>query len=263
MRLISHLGVAACAVLAGCSLSTDLPTTVPRGVVGVIASPDPNGAYVTSPVASFFDASNFTLPDSRSVTDSCVTTDYPSPVGNGSGTTFIDAGSPVTVQIGSSTGQLVPDTVGGVVSYVLQGAPMPITPGASVTVSVPGASGGFPATTMTAPTPQIYAFAHVNPTPDGPLDVTWTPAEGVGTAMVFALPYSITPGATQPDRQIYCSVFDTGSAEVPENLTVEWQHANPGTRSLVSYKWRTTFQSSGNAGLLMIGHLNVNYPALP
>lgn len=264
MNLIRPIAALALVSLAACKLTSDLPTNAPRGVVNITPVPAAGGTYTLSPTAIFLNAINFTLPDSRVIADSCEVRPYPITAGLPFSFQPIDAGASLTVTAGTSSGTLKPDTTGTTVTYVLDGAPLAFTPGQSFTITTPGMASGFPAATVTAATPAVFSFAHVDSTPDGPLTVSWSPAEGVSTAMILALPYTVTPGASAPDKQIYCAVSDTGKVVIPQTLTIEWQAANPGSRRLESYKFRTTYQPvAPDAGVLVIAQQNLNYPRLP
>lgn len=266
MRMTRPLGIVAVLALAGCKLSSDLPTSRPLGVInqkGVQVAPN---TYATAPVGVFFNASGITTPDSRYVVDSCTQTIYPIDTGATPKYSYLDAGPNVSVQTDLASGQLKPDTsLGGLVSYVVPGdSLLPFTPGAPITFTVPGATNGYPAISLAAATAGPYTFGPIDTLPDPTaFTITWSPAAGTGSAMVISLQFATGSTATAPDQQIYCSLVDDGSVTIPQRLASLWRTATPGTRHLSSYRWHTSFLNSGPAGLLVISEYDEEKSTFP
>ncbi|HEX6534950.1 MAG TPA: hypothetical protein VF041_10145 [Gemmatimonadaceae bacterium] len=258
MRIVRPLGVAAVLVLAGCHLSSDLPSSVPAGVINIIADSTGPGQFVVRPVGTFFKKSNITIPDSRQVVDSCQYGIYDSTATSGPIIRdYVNAGPSVGVQTDQATGTLVPDTSGDVISYVLSdGGALPFTPGSQMTFAVAG-SDEFPAMTLTANTAGPYAFGPVDTLPSDALELTWSPAEGNESAVVISLQFASDPNAVRPDQQIYCSVRDDGAFTVNPQLAVRWRQATPGTRRILSYKWHTTTRVVNGAQFVVISQFDV------
>lgn len=258
MHIARRLGVAAVLVLAGCKLSSDLPSSVPAGVINIVADSTGPGQFIVRPVGIFFNKSNVVIPDSRLVVDSCQYGIYDSTANSPPiSREWVSAGPSVGVQTDQATGTLVPDTSGDLVSYVLSdGGALPFTPGSDVTFAVSG-SDAFPAMTLTANTAGPYAFGPVDTLPSDALDLTWSPADGNESAVFISLQFASDPNAVRPDQQILCSVHDDGAFTVNPQLAVRWHQATPGTRRILSYKWRTTTKVVNGAQLVVISQFDI------
>lgn len=266
MRMTRPLGIVVVLALAGCKLSSDLPTSRPLGVINQRGVQVASNSYGTAPTGVFFNASGVITPDSRFVVDSCTQTIYPIDTGATPQYSYLDAGSGITVQTDLGSGTLKPDTtLGGLVSYQLPSdSLLPFTPGAPMTFTVPGATNGFPAISLSAATAAPYTFGPIDTLPDpAAFNITWSPAAGTGSAMVISLQFATDSAATRPDQQIYCSLVDDGSVTIPRRLADLWRTARPGMRHLSSYRWQTSFLNSGPAGLLVISEYDVQKSTFP
>lgn len=264
-RLLILAGVAA---LGACSLSSDLPTSRPLGIVVLTDTVDADSNTVLSPVAHFFNGQGVVVPDSRIVTDSCVVIPYLADTGAFPYQLFspLNAGDSVIVQTGGVTASLFPvldpQTQLATGAYTLQGAPpMPFTPGTAVSVTVPGATGNgsYPPGAASAATAAPYTVGPINRTPNpDSLTINWSPAGGTGSAMVFAVAFDTAATATgNPIHlEMYCSNTDDGVANVPQSVARLWLKALPGPRIMRSYRWETTIQNNGAAGLIVISQHN-------
>ncbi|HSC31533.1 MAG TPA: hypothetical protein VLD17_07400 [Gemmatimonadaceae bacterium] len=268
MQLSRLLVLGGVAVLGACSLSTDLPTTRPLGVVVLTDTVDADSNTVLFPVAHFFNGTGVVVPNSRNVVDSCVVIPYLADTGSFPYNQFpaLNAGDSVIVQTGSVTASLFPVFIG--TSQVATGQydlgtapPMPFTPGNQVSVTVPGATGSssFPPVAASAATAAPYTVNPINRNP--PVDsftISWQPAAGTGSAVVFAVQFDTAATATGNPIPIemYCSDEDTGVLTVPQAVARLWLKALPGPRNLRSYRWQSTVQNNGPAGLIIISQHN-------
>lgn len=266
MRILSRFGVVAAVILTGCKLSSDLPSSIPAGVVTATAVADGGGGHVVRPIGLFFNKVNVSIRDSRLAPDTCVDTLF-TPLGQTPepNVTNIDAGPSISVQTDLATGTLKPDTsVLGLITYVLPDSQsLPFTPGANMTVVVSGASNGFPAMTLTAPTAGPYTFGPIDTVPSGPLTITWSPAAGVQAAIDLSLQYSTDPGAHTANRQIYCSLHDDGSYDIPQRLAANWRVATADTRHLDSRRVLTSQQSVNFTQLVVNSQFFVSKSTFP
>jgi len=258
--------VSAAGLLAGCNLSSNLPSSYPVGDVSIVDTVV-NGRPVMAPVAVFFDGLNVTLPSSTNVADSCVQASYPltNPPFIPNGTLY--AGDSITVTTDSGTVQLRPDSavISGLVYYQLPtDSAVAFTPGSSMTVTVPGSPTGYPSVAMQAGTVPPYSFNAIDTMPDpNNFVITWTSPQGPGTALVISLQFTTDTTTTTPDQQIYCSLVDDGSVTIPSLLADSWRKAVPASRHLDSYKWKTSFRGTGSSGLLVRFQHNVSKSVFP
>jgi len=264
-RLLILVGVA---TLGACSLSTDLPTTRPLGIVVLTDTVDADSNTVLSPIAHFFNGQGVVVPDSHTIVDSCLVIPYLADTGAFPYELFapLNAGDSVIVQTGGVTASLFPvlnpTTQMPTGAYALMSVPsIPFTPGNAVSVTVPGATGNgsYPPGAASAATSVPYTVAPINrdPNPDS-MVIAWSPASGNGSAMVFAIGFdTAATGTGDPIHlEMYCSNLDDGVANVPQAVARIWDKALPGPRNMRSYRWQTTIQNNGAAGLIIISQHN-------
>lgn len=267
MRLFRALAlVSGVGLLAGCNLSSNLPSSFPVGDVSMVDTVI-NGRSVVSPVAVFFNGVNVALPSSSNVADSCVQANYPqtSPPFVPLGTLY--AGDSVTFTTDSGTVQLRPDSTiaANLVYYLLPtDSAIAFTPGSSITVSVPGYPTGYPAANIEAATIPPYTFNAIDTLPD-PTNfvITWNSPQGPGTGLVMQLEFTTDTTTDQPDQMIYCSLLDDGSVTIPSLLAAQWRKAVPASRHLDSYKWKTSYKNTGKGGLLVRFQHDVSKSVFP
>ena len=271
-RLVILAGVAA---LGACSLSTDLPTTRPLGIVVLTDTVGADSNTVLSPVAHFFNGQGVVVPNSQIIVDSCVVVPYLADTGAFPYSMFspLNAGDSVIVQTGGVTASLFPvldpTTQLATGAYALKNVPsIPFTPGNAVSVTVPGATGNgtYPPGAASAATSVPYTIGPINrsPNPDS-MTITWSPASGNGSAMVFAIGFdtAATASGNPVHLEMYCSVIDDGVANIPQGVARLWLKALPGPRNVRSYRWQTTIQNNGAAGLIIISQHNENLADAP
>ncbi len=264
-RLLILAGVAA---LGACSLSSDLPTSRPLGVVVMTDTVDADSNTVLSPVAHFFNGQGVSVPDSHIIVDSCVVIPYLADTGAFPYQIFspLNAGDSVIVQTGDVAASLFPvldpTTQLSTGAYALKTVPsIPFTPGSPVSVTVPGSTGNgsYPPVAASAATAAPYTVGPINRTPNpDSMTITWSPAAGPGSAMVFVVAFdtAATSGGNPLHVEMYCSNLDDGVANVPQAVARLWLKALPGPRNMRSYRWQTTIQNNGAAGLIIISQHN-------
>lgn len=275
MQLPRLLILAGVAGLGACSLSTDLPTTRPLGIVLLTDTVDADSNTVLSPIAHFFSGQGVVVPDSHFIVDSCVVIPYLADTGAFPYQMFapLNAGDSVIVQTGGVTASLFPvidqTTQLSTGEYALKDVPsIPFTPGNAVSVTVTGATGNssYPPDAAAAATSVPYTVGPINrdPNPDS-MTITWSPASGTGSAMVFAIGFDTAQtGSGNPIHlEMYCSNLDDGVANIPQAVARIWDKALPGPRNMRSYRWQTTVKNNGPAGLIIISQHNEYAPDAP
>jgi hypothetical protein len=240
---------------AACAPSPTPPRSL--GVFNVNDSTDGAGGYTMRPTAVFWSASNVSLPNSQLPPDACIDTVYlPPDTTKQALSGQLDAGSPVQVQTDLTTGQMTPDTIPNVlITYRVHGPRLGFTPGATVHFAIPGAAGGFQASTMSFPTAKRLVLGPIDPTPPDSLHLTWAQGYPGVDAVQVALIY-ISPGSLTYNRQIVCAMNDDGDFYVPgpqspNNMSLKWKNANSTGQRVTAFRWVTTYTSLGDNGLLL------------
>ncbi len=227
------------------------PTSRNLGVITLTDSSDGAGGYLTSPQAVFWDASNVSLPASNAPANACIDTIYIKPdTSHAVVPNQIDAGSPITFVSTSSTGTMTPDTIPNVqIVYRYHGSGFHYTPGGNITFTIPGASGGFDASTIAGLTAKKLILGPVQSQPTDSFPLTWTPGTQGTDAVNIYLIYE-TPTSLVPDHQIICSSDDVGQIYVPRAMAVHWDTAANYYQRVTAFRWVTTFATTTNNGLL-------------
>ncbi len=209
--------VLAALAAAACSKLQE-PPSLPTAILHVYAQPGGVGqleaVFVGAPPAQF--------PDSRSPGGACQLADLANlPVGTVSN---VDAGDSVAFISDSGTAYLYPtfDPLGNE-SYVPATSLVRLTPGTAVSFVIPGAAGGFPATSFTAITAAEITQLTFLPGSDS-MVVTWGPAGDDSSSFEVALQYG-TEDATTANRQVLCQWRDGGKGVIPGGLLAEWTTA--------------------------------------
>lgn len=129
----------------------------------------------------------------------------------------LEAGDALTASVSGGSVQLDRVAAGLNIQYrMLEGTGLAYVPGDTLQVLVPGAAGGFPATSIRVRTAEPFSIDPVPPpAADSPLTVFWTPPPTAGSLMTLALRYSTTPGSTLQNAEIYCVFADDGEGTVP------------------------------------------------
>jgi hypothetical protein len=236
------------------------PDPVPESNYGVIALTTVVTPVDTllSPEALFYRTGLLGLPSSRVFSDQCQIADYPTPSQGTRLPRFLDAGDSVAVSTATTTKYLFKAIGANGESYVMDNADhFPFRPGERVIVTVPGAPGGFTNGTIDVITAHGFTLGPINPTPhaDSTLRLTWTPAGDDSTKMLISLQYG--DGQLEANQQIFCSLQDDGSAEVPTILLARWRTAMTGSRAVEAARWRVSAKEVTGGVLLVVSAFEV------
>jgi hypothetical protein len=268
MRLPRLLVVAALASLGACNLSTDLPTSRPLGVIVLSDTLDSHGNTVLAPLGHFFNGQGVIVPDSHIIQDSCLVIPYLADTGAFPYNLFspLNAGDSVLIQAGGQQLSLFPDvdpaTERLTGQYSLQAPAIAWTPGTPVSVTVPGTTGSnsYPSAAASAATAAAFTVSPIDRDPEETsFNISYTPAGGAGSAVVFAIAFDTISHRVVPDTvhlEMYCSDTDTGTFLVPTAVARIWKQAAPGPRNMRAYRWETTIQNNGGTGLIVIAQHN-------
>ncbi len=252
--------------IASCESGLSPNTNNTWGLISVDASKNANGDYVTAPVGRFFVGQLASVPNAKLVLDSCTDALYTAPSNDFTGLTFLDAGLPVTTQIGSRVDTLQRDvnSQGQIIYERSAGAEIPYTPGDSIVVSVPGAVGGFPATSIRAKTAEPFTIDPV-PVPAGSetIPLHWTASHDANSALILELRYDPSGGGT-PTRELLCSYTDNGVDSIPSYQYQPWVAATASAREVVATRLRTNYLGTADNGLVgVISLFQVPTPTVP
>lgn len=145
----------------------------------------------------------------------------------------LEAGDALTASVSGNSAQVDRVAAGLNVTYHMQaGTGLTYTPGDTLQVVVPGAVGGFPATSIRVRTAEPFEIdPMVPPTANEPLTVFWTPPAVPGSLMTLALRYSTIAGSTLQNAEIYCVFADDGSGTVPALFASIYASTEEATRS--------------------------------
>lgn len=154
--------------------------------------------------------------------------------------TTLDAGERLHTLIGGRRDTLWKTSTSGVLTYSLQTvAAIPFTPGDTLELEIPGATGGFPGTTLAVRTAEAFTYDPIgNPAEAQPLQITWTPPPAPGAMMVFSLRFNSTGVSETPDAQLYCVFNDDGSGSVPAQLAAVWGASSQASRGIAASRVR-------------------------
>lgn len=257
MRHVRLSTLLAPVLLAACLDPTPLPESN-YGVIGlntVIGTAD----TVLAPEAVFYRSGLLSLPTSRISNDQCLVMDYPTPTQGTALPRFLDAGDSVAVETATTTKFLFPVIDAAGESYVLESSDrFAFHPGERITITVPGAAGGFSAGSISILTASPFTLGPVagDPPIGEPLPITWSPAGDDSTKILLSLRYGFN-GAVEPNQQIFCSLVDDGSADVPETLVPAWRTATTGSQRVHAARWRVSLKDVSGGVLVMVSAFEV------
>ncbi len=238
--------------VAGCIDAIKPSAPRPYATVFLNISPTTPGNFVVNPTGTTFQAQLLQLQNSRDNVDTCVLAQYSPPVDVP--LDFINGGDSLLLTIAGVNRYLKPVTSGGITHYVLPAAgTAPITPGAIFTVTTPGATGGFPAATVSNKTPAAFTMGVPRVLADNSIEVTWTPRGDDSSHFTYALEYA-SAGATL-NVQIVCSTPDDGIDTVQSNITANFRAAI--TRRVEAARWRTAQVTVGQSTLFVYSAYNI------
>jgi hypothetical protein len=244
-------------VVAACTGISE-PQTSPSGFLQVVTQAQ-SGQRASIPTATFVNAAQSGYPNSRDTTNFCALSDVPG--GAVSGLESLDAGDSVTFTSDRGTVYLYPVTdLVGTTSYRPRSGSVSLTPGSLVTFEIPGAAGGFPAATLSAPT--APALADLSPIPatvaaSDSMVVTWGPPGDDSSRIEVVLQYG-SAGVPAVNRQVLCQWRDDGRQAIAGTLLGEWSRAS--LRQVQVTRFRTARQAVGLDRFL---HFLATYDTIP
>lgn len=202
-----------------------------------------------SPVATFFRSQPLGIATSTTPEDNCFITSFVDTLTPLDNTTGLDAGATVTVNVSGDSISLTPTAQPSIRTYRVPGAQQLVfTPGDTVRVTIPGAVGGFIASTIAARTADAFTRSAL-PVPGAleSIDLTWTPDTRAGSSMLVSMRYSAA-GTGTLDSQVFCSLVDDGAFTIPSDVLAGWRAAS--VREAVTSRWRTEVKQIGNSFLI-------------
>jgi hypothetical protein len=244
--------------MAACKTLSDIPSSIPLGVVTIAMNDAPSGVHSTSPAAYFVDAVNVNIPNSGTSADTCAQLAFP-----GTSTTAplsqIDAGTPVILSTSTDTVQLtpLPADANGYIFYRLPAHDsVAIRPGSTARVTIPGAANGFNPFNLTFPNADSLALQPINATADstGDLTLNWNPQNGQRASVVVQLLYA--SGSGLADTQIFCQFTDNGSHAVEARLANLWRAG--GAKHVHAYRFLTTITNDGTDQLDIVSQYSTD-----
>ena len=260
-RGLTVLGVIA---VAGCDLSTDLPTSQRIGFITVTQSGSGDEATLR-PVGQFFQTSpNIFVPIANTAiaNDTCSVEDYSGPPEQRPPTKVADlnAGASIAVTTDKAEASMVPvvNSAGSVVYQVPTG-PIPFTPGSQIKFEVPGDSGGFPAQSLTTNTLVAPTFTPIERHPTDDLHLSWAPGGNTGGAIQLEFLYSSDSSLT-PDKLLICVLRDDGSSDIPERTVSDWAKSPDDAQSVTGFRAHTLLQQKQDVLMDVIVQVEINAP---
>lgn len=242
-----------------CWEEPEIPADTPTGLLTVFGK-SVDGGYVVQPEGVFVRTPNPPTADSRLAPDSCAAGEYePQVIG---AVPDLNAGDSILVTFGDVTAVMRPVNRFGFNQYVLAHDTVSYTPGTTVRFVIPGASGGFPAATISSVMPlPVTGISPIpaQPATTEPLVVTWEPAGDGSTTFELLLLYSLE-GTTEFNQQVVCWWRDDGEGAIPGQLLQGWALSEFQRRIEVT-RYRTERQVIGENVLYLLATFDTVPPA--
>jgi hypothetical protein len=245
------LAVACLIGLTACDLGTDPAPRTNYGLLLFSGRAREDGTFATRPTGFFFRSAVRDLPDSREAADQCVVRDYSPPTPGSPPPDFVNAGDAISFAVSGVEVPMTPVAQGASQVYIPADSVV-FTPGDLALFAIPGAAGGFPASSIQVVTATPFAFGTVEPAPTigQGLDLTWSPAGDDSSKMVVSLQYASPAGQVSTlNEQILCDLVDDGAFTVDPLLVSGWREALDDERRLQASRWRTASRDLGDAQL--------------
>lgn len=231
--VVALLGSVACT-----SLTEANPTTNRYGAVSIRAVNGPNNTASANATAIFFEAFTAAIPNSvLQRNNQCVyaAVDTATQVVRG----VKQAGSNITLGIGSSNVLLAYDATYQRYSNP-QNSPFSYTSGQEVQVTIPGDPAVFPSATIGVRLAEPLAVGPVAvPAGTAPMTFTWNAVNDSTSAIILSLRYANPATSPYPNEQIYCSLEDDGTHQLPTSGLAAFLASPNNMRVLQITRWRT------------------------
>lgn len=255
MRIFPGLTVLGVVIVAGCNLSTDLPTSQRVGIINVSQFGDGDTATLRADGVFFQTGPNIQLqlPNTSAVDDSCDVSDYNGPIENPlPHYDNLNAGPSISVVTDKVETSMVPapNSVGSII-YSIPGGPVAFTPGSDLNFDIPGDTGGYPAQTAKVRTLLPPTLGAVERHPADNLHLSWSPAGSQSGAVQLEFLFSSDSSAT-PDKVMFCRLRDDGSYDIPKSIASQWAASPDDAQSLTGLRWITTIVQNNDVLLDVI-----------
>ncbi len=197
------------------------------------------GSYVMRPEAAFYDKTDLSYTPASG--DTCVIANYNPVQTINTGLVTLNAGEFLLTSIGGRVDTMAAIAGSSLRVYsAIRPLGIPYTPGDSLTITIPGAPGGFPASSITIRTAEAFTHGTIGiPVENVALPLTWTPAPSAGSQMTFSLRYSNSVSGGALNEQIFCSFTDDGAASINANYLGGWITALNGNRATRALRVRS------------------------
>lgn len=233
------------------------------GIVTLTQEARPESEFDADATAIFFRAERSPLPSSRDAGAACVIASATPPPPTTPGFEAIAAGDTIRATARGTTMRLIPAAQAQLTRYGrVEDEPLVVAPDDDILIVVPGASGGFPAASVTvaALAPPVFDVVSV-PAEGEPLELTWEPAGTSITRMRIALRY--TPAAGGAAEEVVCQVPDAGSFSIPDAFLGGWRAAAEESRSGIGSRWRSEETLRGESVLAAYVQVESSIPVAP
>lgn len=231
--------VTAAATLAACGGLTDsTPTPNRYGSVSIRARATSPTTASANATAIFFDAFTAAVPNSQLQRDDrCeyAAVDTTTLVARG----VKRAGSEVTLSVGGSN-VVLPYDAGNLRYANGFASPFTYAVGDNVQASIPGEGENYPSANISVRLAEpLNAGPIVVPTGTNPMTFTWTLSADTTSAIILSLRYANPSTSSFANEQIYCSLRDDGTHQIPQSQLTAFLASPNNKRSLVMTRWRT------------------------
>lgn len=238
-RLVLASVLGATAFSAACSKLTESnPLPNRYGAVNITAHGASASTASANATVIFFEAFSAAVPSSvLQATDQCA---YATVDTTATFTTGVKkAGDQVTLAIGANNVSLPYEAATFRYANLLTN-PFSYNSGEAVTANIPGASDGFPSSSITVRLAEpLIPGAIVVPAQGSPLSITWNASTDTTAAILLSLKYNNPTSSSYPNEQIFCALKDDGKFEIPASGLTAFLAAPNASRSLRLTRWRT------------------------
>jgi len=223
----------------GCGgLTNAIPVTNRYGAVSIIGRNAPGNRAAANATVILFEAFTTALPSSElQQTDNCVFASVDTVVSVARGVQ--KAGPLVNLAVGSTTYPMAYDDRN--FRYATDAAvPFSYAAGDSAQVTIPGDPAVFPATSIKVRLAEPIIPGTVSvPTGTTPMVFTWNAGRDSSSAIILSLRYANPASASFANEQIYCSLKDDGTHQLPTSALTAFLASPNDKRRLQITRWRT------------------------
>ena len=214
------------------------PVTNRYGAVSIIGRNAPNNRAVANATVILFEAFTTALPSSElQQSDNCVYAPVDTNVTVARGVQ--KAGPLVNLAVGSTTYPMAYDDRN--FRYATDAAvPFGYAAGDSAQLTIPGDPAVYPATSIkTRLAEPVIPGAVSVPTGTTPMVFTWNAGRDSSSAIILSLRYANPASSPFANEQIYCSLKDDGTHQLPTSALTAFLASPNDKRRLQITRWRT------------------------